>query len=147
MGTNFYWKQPFGREGEHIGKRSAAGLFCWDCGITLCKNGIPAVHQGEYSWHNACPKCGKKHETKEAKASYLELGFTTPRKKKPEGVESCSSFRWAINPDYVRKIIHRHLFKRVLGEYGKSMSGRKFLKMIDNNCPIQYNDSIGEIFS
>ena len=38
MGTNFYIidKDQEYSEGRHIGKRSAAGWYCWDCGTTLC---------------------------------------------------------------------------------------------------------------
>jgi hypothetical protein len=39
MGTNFY-----SRGGRHIGKRSAAGWYCWDCKQTLCANGEQYVH-------------------------------------------------------------------------------------------------------
>ena len=41
MGTNYYLKGHRGDDNPkyHIGKRSAAGLYCWDCHITLCKGG------------------------------------------------------------------------------------------------------------
>ena len=53
MGTNFYWivtgtaavpsdvKVPIEEDSPevHIGKRSAAGPYCWDCGVTLCEGG------------------------------------------------------------------------------------------------------------
>ena len=38
MGTNFYKIKRVDNkieEGEHIGKRSAAGEYCWDCRRTL----------------------------------------------------------------------------------------------------------------
>ena len=68
MGTNFYEFKD-GVEGRHIGKRSAAGLYCHDCGVTLCARaydrwekkeveGEEAVHQGDSFWYDACPKCG-----------------------------------------------------------------------------------------
>lgn len=39
MGTNFYFSN-----GGHIGKRSAAGWYCWDCKQTFCVNGEEHVH-------------------------------------------------------------------------------------------------------
>ena len=81
MGTNFYWKalpQEFKRYkanvekyiGDcddthnvllHIGKRSAAGLYCHDCGITLNKYGTDYVHDSMYDdWYEVCPICGRK---------------------------------------------------------------------------------------
>lgn len=49
MSTNFYWKTlPKEFKGKdnseespyiHIGKRSGAGLYCKDCGVTLCTRG------------------------------------------------------------------------------------------------------------
>lgn len=45
----------------HIGKRSAAGMYCWDCNITLHKNGVNAIHKSshEYNWYKSCPQCNK----------------------------------------------------------------------------------------
>jgi len=39
MGTNFYFSS-----GGHIGKRSAAGWYCWDCKQTFCADGEKYVH-------------------------------------------------------------------------------------------------------
>ena len=38
MGTNFYLNE------RHVGKRSAAGWYCWDCKQTLCADGEHNVH-------------------------------------------------------------------------------------------------------
>lgn len=48
MGTNYY-ARGYRRIADmdpqyHIGKRSAAGLYCWDCGKTLCKDGESGIH-------------------------------------------------------------------------------------------------------
>lgn len=74
MGTNFYWKEvPKELEQykdtvinesvlEHIGKRSAGGLYCYNCGTTLCKSGIDGIHtvdNEENDCYKVCPVCGK----------------------------------------------------------------------------------------
>ena len=59
MGCNFYTL-----DNRHIGKRSDAGFYCWDCEITLCKGGGRAVHSGD-EFYNKCPKCGRPRETEE----------------------------------------------------------------------------------
>jgi len=51
MGTNYYLKidecECCGRyEKKHIGKRSAAGRYCFDCGVSLCVDGEDNVHKG-----------------------------------------------------------------------------------------------------
>lgn len=82
MGTNFYWKSipkefekykanverhsvyGFDNNNEnvlkHIGKRSGAGLYCYECGTTLNKFGTDHLHDCEYSeWYERCPICGR----------------------------------------------------------------------------------------
>lgn len=72
MGTNFYWKEiPEELKKykdtvydedilKHIGKRSGAGRYCYDCGTTLNKYGSDCVHSTEYDyWYDKCPICGK----------------------------------------------------------------------------------------
>lgn len=81
MGTNFYWKkiphefEQYKANVEkyigtvddnpdnvllHIGKRSAAGLYCVECGTTLNKYGTDHIHDCECpQWYKACPICGK----------------------------------------------------------------------------------------
>ncbi len=63
VGTNFYWiKQPEEFKNNdiliHIGKRSAAGHYCIDCGVTFCKDGIQDIHSGDSEWYDKCPICG-----------------------------------------------------------------------------------------
>jgi|SRR5688572_7195173 len=135
MGTNFYTLK-----GKHIGKRSAAGLYCWNCNTTLCKEGEENVHHsfgykssddGEnvleslndyinhisQFWYDKCPKCHEK-----------------------TGVSPCSSFSWDVNPSKISKL------KYVKSEYGEKMTKEDFLNMLDG-CPIRFFDSIGKDFS
>ena len=92
MGTNFYWKklpkelkqyekniQTITNDKHmnplwHIGKRSAAGRYCEDCGTTFCRNGTSRIHYDDnpyelfskeykeaqkHYWYDKCPICGK----------------------------------------------------------------------------------------
>ena len=129
MGTNFYKLN-----GQHIGKRSAAGPYCWDCGITLSKG---RVHYDD-GWYEKCPKCGKtpKDEGWESAAG-RELGFNKTKPKRKTGVASCSSFTWA---NKLGKI------KFVKDEYDRKFTVKQF-KMIFNECPIQFYHLMGENFS
>lgn len=46
MSTNFYKidREKENNEGQHIGKRSAAGHYCWDCRLTLNRYGEAWIH-------------------------------------------------------------------------------------------------------
>lgn len=161
MGTNFYTSK---KERTHIGKRSAAGMYCWDCGVSLCKRGAKYVHHGpsrgvrhhpdghvdwshyqedhDLDWHKVCPKCGKaREEEADGGTGFRELGFnkTTPRKK--TGVASCSSFSWAIAPESWPK-----LCRCVWDEYGRKYTKAEFRQVLEE-CPIQFTELIGRDFS
>ena len=140
MGTNFY-----AMDDTHVGKRSASGLWCYNCGVTLCEGGIGKVHSSDSKWHSECPKCGKKYLDGidlDAGSAAVELGFADPYKKKErKGVKTCSSFSWAIKPGKIKK------FKRIKDEYGKEYTLKKFEKIVLDNCPMQFTDSIGLDFS
>ncbi len=165
MGTNFY----IGKKREiHIGKRSAAGLFCWDCGITLCKGGKKEVHFSERMANrphtcfprvpqevidnrfDSCPSCGKKQEKESPSESSggKELGFNKQSGKKM-GVRSCSSFSWAIDDPIAFMIDLKTKTKKIaiFDEYGRKISKKDFKRIIFEDCPIRYYSSIGEEFS
>ena len=147
MGTNFY----FTRGRKHIGKRSAAGFYCWDCRKTLCKDGDKGVHQHASGWHETCPVCGQKPTENplgliDVGSAAVELGWAKPNVKPKLGVASCSSFTWAMEPEIVKKSCKR-LGKPVVDEYGTKYTGKQFLNMIESNCPILYTNSIGQDFS
>ena len=134
----------------HIGKRSAAGLYCWDCNLTLCKEGEERIHY-DSQWHDACPQCGKtldaeKNALKEGSAA-VELGFAKPRVVKPTGVRSCSSFSWAQPPELFRPFARAHAADEVVrDEYGRKFMGRDFLEMLESNCPVQLTHFVGDSF-
>lgn len=139
MGTNFYRKGYRNNDDPkfHIGKRSAAGLYCWDCGIILCKQGREKIHYGDTDWYKKCPKCGKEPKDEGwSGAAGRELGFNKEPFKKKTGVSSCSSFTWARGLGRIMKIED---------EYCKEYSREEFMEML-KECPIQYWDSIGKEF-
>jgi len=122
MGCNFYTLQ-----GIHIGKRSAAGLYCWDCGLSV--------------YGDTCSTCGQSatFESLEKSAAGRELGFNTQEFKPKTGIKSCSSFNWA-NKECIKN-------KRfVKDEYGRKYTISEFKKML-TECPIQYTDMMGREFS
>lgn len=138
MGTNFYWKRiprefekyksnvekisvygGFEKNNEnvlkHIGKRSSAGMYCYECGTTLNKYGTDHLHDYEYSeWYEVCPICGK------------------------EGTPICS-FRWTIMLHkwlidlYVKK---GRTTKMIVDEYGEEYTPQEFLQAV--KTPVEY---------
>ena len=170
MGTNFYWiiptaqtlavRLPTGQELEieverddpriHIGKRSAAGLFCWDCNLTLCRGGIGHLHKGRGEWYEQCPQCNGEpvNEGLSAGPAALELGFAQPRASRPTGVRGCSSFSWAQDAAAVRGICEQRLEDELIeDEYGRRLTGNQFLGMLAANVPVEFYDSVGAWFS
>ena len=134
MGTNFY------ERGKHLGKRSAAGLYCWDCGLTLCKGGDGAIHHTTHDWYKTCPQCGAKPQDEgwEGTAG-VELGFAKKKPTQKTGVASCGSFTWAMEPTKVKGIA-------VKDEYGRLYTKRQWQAVL-RACPIRYTHSIGIEFS
>jgi len=169
MGTNFYWHVqrpqfpsfvlPTGETADvtvsvsgptHIGKRSAAGLYCWDCRVTLCRGGEACIHWGD-GFYGACPGCGATPVAEDglrAGPAAVELGFAKPLGDKPSGVRGCSSFTWATEPDKVRAACEAHTEDVIVeNEYGDTMTGAEFLRMLDANCPVQFTHLVGKEFS
>lgn len=161
MGCNFYLRGHASSDDPdlHIGKRSAAGKYCWDCQITLCKEGEAGVHCTR-PWHKACPKCGKKPEDEGWNGSGgRELGFNKLPPGKKTGVKSCSSFSWAMSRQTLMEKVETwdktcHVCtqtvpdpeKVIQNEYGGLFTLEEFLAVLEE-CPIQYMDSIGTHFS
>jgi len=146
MGTNFYTFENFcancDRQDrlEHIGKRSAAGLYCWSCDAPLPEDEEKCIH------------CGTRWERKgpgePGNAAGVELGFAEPAMERPHnGVTNASAFRWAMEPDRVRLLCEASMDAPcVVDEYGSKMTGREFLEMLRCQCPLE-RFSIGVEFS
>ena len=159
MGTNFTWLE----EGQshrgstdpehHIGKRSAAGLYCFDCQWTLCKKGVNGIHftAREEDWHKACPSCGQTpaKETLSEGTAGLELGFAPVRAKSPESVASCSSFSFAQDVvEVIKRLVDQLGSDEPLVEddYGRQYTAAEFLHVLEE-CPIHHTHSVGTEFS
>lgn len=143
VGTNFY---IIGHNGDdsiqyHIGKRSAAGRYCYDCGSTFQKGGTADVHRVSGGQADVCPCCGKApDDTKEQYSpAMVELGFQKPCDIKPSGIAGASSFTWTMMRhkwDLEKKINHKR--NAVVDEYGHKFTAKQFLAMIERTCPIQF---------
>ena len=161
MGTNFFWlvKQTnvatnaceiykCEDPGIHIGKRSAAGYYCWDCNNSLAKQ---ASEVPDSESHYTCPYCGSKSIKEDLgnSAVGIELGFAKPVIERKKGVASCSSFSWAQAKTKIISIIACTPIdsETIVDEYARCYTGRDFLVMVEANCPIQYFDLVGTEFS
>ena len=136
MGTNFYWKEipkefeqykanvkrcsvyGFDNNNEnvlkHIGKRSGAGLYCYECGTTLNKLGTDHLHDCESEWYERCPICGR------------------------EGSPLCT-FCWTFMKHkwLIEKLAHEGCKEKcIVDEYGDSYSPIEFLQEV--NTPTEY---------
>ena len=162
MGTNFYIRGHRNDADDmdpetHIGRRSAAGMYCWDCNMTLCKDGTSRVHLGRSAWHECCPSCGQKPQDESLKQSSAgrELGFNRTVPKAKTGVAGCASFSWAMKPKDFHppessQCPHCNASwldpdKWIEDEYGHLYSLDEFNQMLEE-CPIQYRESIGLFF-
>jgi len=172
MGTNFYIigydSNDADNPSHHIGKRSAAGLYCWDCGITLAKEGessigsgrsiykafyhmVPKVMEDGNSFFDHCPKCGKKPSTSDdsLNAGLVELGFQTAAGKATRGVSTCSSFSWAMYPYlfWAKVAEFADDAECIVNEYGDLFTKQTFREEILKYCAIEKFIMIGERFS
>jgi hypothetical protein len=141
MGTNFYWKNINNEKilEKHIGKRSAAGLYCWDCGSTLNYGGIRDVHKN-LSVSPVCLNCKKsqKNESLCESTAGRELGFNKSKPIKKTGVSSCSSFTWTLmkHKREINKL--KKVFRKIIvDEYGKEYTAVEFLQILEE-CPIEF---------
>lgn len=138
MGTNFYWIDTapvraahgivdedvsYDQQQQHIGKRSAAGKYCGECNLTLCKDGEKAIHSGKSEWYTSCPSCGRKVET------------------------TTCTFLWAVSPWDVRHICLSNPDEvLIIDEYGRGYTGHEFTVVLQG-CAFHNTECIGENFS
>lgn len=155
MSTNYYWKEERHEQEEniqqHIGKRSGAGLYCYDCGTTLNRGGVMYIHQGKNGttddlfnvWLDKCPSCGNSKEGKdgfENSTSALELGFAKEQDIKKSGISTCCSFTWTLKKhmNEIMQIWNTGSDEKIIvDEYGEEFSAGEFIKMLEI-CPIEF---------
>lgn len=146
MGTNFYWSGHQHEESiqYHIGKRSAAGRYCYDCGSTFNCDGTQLIHNSKekrLGWSKVCPCCGKGPEGEDTKYNpiMVELGFEKTGEKPTEGIAGASSFTWTMMKHLwdLEKMIADDQ-PAVVDEYGREYTAKEFLDMIKRECPIQF---------
>lgn len=135
MGCNFYWKDVEADSNEdllrHIGKRSAAGQYCWDCGITLVARDSRDVHFSSGQCFDECPNCGATLEGDLTRSTAaVELGFAEPTEVPRKGITSASSFVWTMmrHKWYLQALVAMgDEEKRVIDEYGSEYTAAEFL--------------------
>jgi hypothetical protein len=163
MGTNFYIAGHAHDDSPkwHIGKRSAAGLFCWDCNITLCKFGNEGIHRGNGTpsmvdldharrWHARCPLCKKARQDEgTASSGSRELGFNKTAPKAKKGVATCASFTWAMSQEdlkaKLKKWQNQPAKKVIVDEYEHLFTAAEFEAVL-SECPVRF-EMIGQEFS
>lgn len=105
----------------HIGKRYAAGIWCWDCKIK-------ATHDilGLFWW---CSKCGQRtSDVTLFNPAFRELGFEKSKEKKRVGVNGASGFIW--NAENKKQALSKlRGIKKVKTEYGEYWSIQRFKQM------------------
>jgi hypothetical protein len=128
MGMNIYKLKKDG--GNHIGKRWATGIWCWDCKIKAEHDSIGLF------WY--CPKCNQRCSEKTLYNPVMrELGFDREKETKHSGVDGANGFIWqAKNKKDALKLLKG--IKKVKTEYGKYWSIKRFW--------IMFNDVIKEDF-
>lgn len=117
----------------HIGKRSAAGRYCEDCGTTFCIHGTSRIHYEDnpyqfltqewentqkYYWYEKCPICGKE--------GISICSFTWTFMKQKQLIEQLS-----LNPNTLSK-------KLIVNEYEEEFTPTEFLWNELNNCKVEY---------
>ena len=169
-GTNFYWKRSASGNlprfvfAGHIGKRSAAGLYCWDCGTPLARpvqcapnsfctsNWVaPAVHGSSASQMTECPRChgAPQPDAQDASApghaAGLALGWAKPLAERPWGVRSASSFLWAQEPARTIATLRQWPDGVIVSEYEREYSASDFFDML-LLIPMWFTDQVGREF-
>lgn len=129
MGMNIYTLK-----GKHIGKRSAAGFWCWDCKIQVESKNQFFI----------CPKCGLKvYEQTAIKGfnpAYRELGFTKAVEQRRTGIAGASHFTWhAKDRSEADKMVERKKFFKT--EYGEIWNAKRFQRMFKEVISESFLDS------
>ena len=124
--------------GEVIGIKKTAGLFCYDCDVSLCKD-VHNIQNPHTEWYDKCPSCGnrfvKTNISQEEIVQDLGLGKGKPKKKK--GIGTCYSFGWYIDKNELDNLSKTK--KIIVSEPGNViLTIGQFKKMLKSACSIHY---------
>lgn len=162
MGTNFYIKgystsrqdvTEISIKKWHIGKRSGAGQFCFDCGVSLALGGNRFVHYDVQDYiRQRFPSLTGKYE--------LEAYHKCPLCEKPAtggdegktGVHYACSFTFAMGLAEAKRRIEEECLKLtdpcVQDEYYREYTWQEFMDILDNiPHSLWFTDSLGTEFS
>jgi len=133
MGTNFFYLED--EKKVHIGKRSSAGIYCWDCHCSVPAD-KPSLDHPRY----ICPNCKEEFmgEALVDSSAGRELGFNKGPFKVKTGIKSASRFSWATKEIPVDA--------KIVNEYGEEFTFDQFHEML-KECPMQNTEMIGKEFS
>lgn len=162
MTTNFYLKEdfknlyPIEREELLIGKRAAAGHYCWGCrrilihcwsmnAHSLVHSSLKSVTDFMGTTHNVerlseCPSCGKEYEKEGWNGAVgRELGFNETKPTEKAGVKSTGSFMFALRFQESFKLFNslNNNRKVIIDEYDKEYTLKEFFSIL-SECAIQY---------
>lgn len=156
MGTNFYLRDEAEEyeRGQHLGKRSAAGMYCYACNISLV-TGMPGGFDvesphiskkpyGVNRGYEQCPKCGAKPSGN----FYLpELFMPTQEQTEREEmypVRYSFSFGFALAPEEISLYAPD---TEVVDEYGRVFLMHEFWSDVLAKAVFLFTEHIGQEFS
>jgi len=128
MGMNIYRLN-----GEHIGKRFAGGVWCWDCKVEVINDDATKTY--------ACPKCG--HTIAYGQLAFnpamRELGFDKSEEHEHTGIDGASGFTWhgKNRADALHRIAR---IRKVKTEYGEIWTIDRFRRMFKDVIVEKYVD-------
>lgn len=125
-------------EDKHIGKRYAAGIWCWDCRVPMYDESHPEMVGGfpHPKPLDKCPSCGKSKEETKYNPAMRELGFDKNKPYKPTGIDGASGFIWNIDNHFGVGTSKEEILdtikdmKWLVDEYGRKMTVKQFHEMM-----------------
>lgn len=118
--------------GNHIGKRFANGIWCWDCRIKAERDVMGLF------WY--CTKCGQRTSDKTlSNPAFRELGFDKSKETKKVGVNGAAGFIWhgKDKKDVTKLLKGVEILKT---EYGDRWTIKRFFRMFNEVIEESYSD-------
>lgn len=143
---SFNNKHILNYEDKHIGKRYAAGVWCWDCKVPLFDEDRTETVAGLQMpvQLDKCPSCGKQKEETVYNPALRELGFDKSKPKQHTGIDGASGFIWCIDDTYGLGTSKEEILycinkeKYVIDEYGRKMTVKAFHDMFKDVIEEKY---------